>query len=197
MICKNCNGEIRPSDERCPRCGIVVQWEGGNGFWDMAGELRPEPKAAPTKAAEKPMVQPKPPAVRQPMKKKADPFALALLLLSVFLLLLLFAKSAQLRKAEKEIEILTKKTEQMNKQPEEEPLPPIPPKPEESTTPTASTAPTHPPMENSDLTPAGQRKKADYDNSKHNSPSPTSAEPTPTVSPSAELDKNGTGAQNG
>lgn len=185
MICKKCNGEIRPSDEHCPRCGTLVQWEGGNGFWDMAGQLRPVPVTPP--------VEPQNPAKEEPPKKIA-PLTLALLALSVLLMIMLFAKSAQLRKAEQRIEILTKKTEQMNKQPEAEPLPP---KPEESTTPAASTAPTHPPMENSDLTPAGQRKKADYDNSKHNSPSPTPAEPTSTVSPSAEPDKNGTGAQNG
>lgn len=41
MFCKYCGSKIDPEVSTCPTCGKTIRLEGGNGFWDMAGEPRP------------------------------------------------------------------------------------------------------------------------------------------------------------
>ena len=41
MFCKYCGNKIDPEVSTCPKCGKTIRLEGGNGFWDMAGEPRP------------------------------------------------------------------------------------------------------------------------------------------------------------
>lgn len=38
MFCKYCGSRLDPADTVCPGCGKAVRREGGNGFWDIAGE---------------------------------------------------------------------------------------------------------------------------------------------------------------
>lgn len=48
MFCKYCGNKIDPEAAACPNCGNSIRLEGGNGFWDMAGEPRPtQPMPAP------------------------------------------------------------------------------------------------------------------------------------------------------
>lgn len=42
MFCKRCGNEIDLSKPMCPRCGEPYKLEGGNGFWDLAGEPAPQ-----------------------------------------------------------------------------------------------------------------------------------------------------------
>ena len=51
MFCKYCGSKIDPEATNCPNCGKTIRLEGGNGFWDMAGEPRPtHPSFAPPPA---------------------------------------------------------------------------------------------------------------------------------------------------
>ena len=48
MFCKYCGNKIDPETAACPNCGNPIRLEGGNGFWDMAGEPRPtKPMSSP------------------------------------------------------------------------------------------------------------------------------------------------------
>lgn len=42
MFCIYCGNAMDPSDPVCPKCNRMNHLEGGNGFWDMAGEPRRE-----------------------------------------------------------------------------------------------------------------------------------------------------------
>lgn len=41
MFCKYCGNQVDPREPVCPACGKAIRLEGGNGFWDIAGEPRP------------------------------------------------------------------------------------------------------------------------------------------------------------
>lgn len=98
MICKVCNEEIRPSDECCPHCGTLPQWEGGNGFWDMAGKARPAlEQIAPVK---KPIEESAPP-VKDITYASPIIRVLPIAVLMILLLAMVLARGSKIRSLEK------------------------------------------------------------------------------------------------
>lgn len=98
MICKSCGNKLDPQNPVCPNCGTVVSMNGGNGFWDMAGE----PRRVPAQQTSNPVVREKV-VVKEVKKPAIIPIALS----AVLCLLCLIAMIAGRISAKKTVRELT------------------------------------------------------------------------------------------
>lgn len=93
MFCIYCGNAMDPSDPVCHKCNRMNHLEGGNGFWDMAGE--PRRKQQPIEPARERVV------IREVKKASPIPVVISAVLCLVCIIVLILSQAANGRAVKK------------------------------------------------------------------------------------------------